>query len=140
MVEQAKMIWQEINVRCQGLVEQLQESQHDAKQILESLNPEASESEWAEEAGRMERRIARLGPINLAAIDEYKSSAERKEYLDKQDADLTEALETLESAMHKIDRETRTRFKDTFDQVNVGMKKMFPRLFGGWPRLSGTDR
>ena len=142
LVEQAKMAWQEIKVRCQGLVEQLQESEHDAKAILNELNPEATESEWAEELGRIERRIARLGPINLAAIDEYKTSSERKEYLDKQDADLVEALETLESAMRKIDRETRTKFKDTFDQVNAGMKKMFPRLFGGghgYLELTGED-
>jgi chromosome segregation protein len=142
LVEQAKMSWQEINVRCQGLVEQLQESQHDATEILKELNPEASESEWTEELGRIERRIARLGPINLAAIDEYKTASERKEYLDRQDADLNEALETLESAMRKIDRETRTRFKDTFDQVNAGMKRMFPRLFGGghgYLELTGED-
>jgi len=142
LVEKAKMAWQEINVRCQGLVEQLQESEHDAKEILKDMNPEATESEWAEELGRIERRIARLGPINLAAIDEYKTSSERKEYLDKQDEDLNEALETLESAMRKIDRETRTKFKDTFDQVNSGMKKMFPRLFGGghgYLELTGED-
>ena len=142
MVEKAKMAWQEINVRCQGLVEQLQENEHDAREILKQMNPEATEAEWAEELGRIERRIARLGPINLAAIDEYKTSLERKEYLDKQDADLREALETLESAMRKIDRETRTRFKDTFDEVNSGMKKMFPRLFGGghgYLELTGED-
>jgi chromosome segregation protein len=142
LVEQARMAWQEINVRCQGLVEQLQESDHDAKTLLEQLPIEASEAEWNEELGRIERRIARLGPINLAAIDEYKSSSERKEYLDRQDKDLTEALQTLENAMHKIDRETRTRFKDTFDQVNAGMKKMFPRLFGGghgYLELTGED-
>ena len=141
-VEQARMAWQEINVRCQGVVEQLQETGQEASTLLQQLPLEANESEWADELGRIERRIARLGPINLAAIDEYKTSLERKEYLDKQDRDLTEALQTLENAMHKIDRETRTRFKDTFDQVNSGMKKMFPRLFGGghgYLELTGDD-
>ncbi len=130
-VEQARMMWQEIKVRCQGLTEQLVESNHVVKVILQELDPEASESAWAQELGSIEKQIAQLGPINLAAIDEYKAASERKEYLDKQNDDLTEALETLESAMRKIDRETRTRFKDTFDQVNSSMKKMFPRLFGG---------
>ncbi|MEO0974663.1 MAG: chromosome segregation protein SMC, partial [Pseudomonadota bacterium] len=64
-------------------------------------------------------------------IDEYQTQQERKEYLDSQHSDLTQALETLESAMRKIDRETRTRFKETFDQVDAGLKRIFPRLFGG---------
>ena len=62
---------------------------------------------------------------------EFKEQSERKEYLDRQCKDLTDALETLESAMRKIDRETRTRFQDTFDKVNAGLKEKFPRLFGG---------
>ena len=69
--------------------------------------------------------------MNLAAIGEFKEQSERKEYLDRQCKDLTDALETLESAMRKIDRETRTRFQDTFDRVNAGLKEKFPRLFGG---------
>lgn len=141
-VEQARMAWQEIRVRCQGVEEQLEESGQTVRAILAEIAPEAAEEAWMEELGRIERRISRLGPINLAAIDEYKIQSERKEYLDRQNDDLTEALETLETAMHKIDRETRTRFKDTFDQVNSGMKKMFPRLFGGghgYLELTGED-
>ena len=64
----------------------------------------------------MEPRIQRLGPINLAAIEEYEEQTERKIYLDAQYADLTEALQTLEDAIAKIDRETRTRFKETYDR------------------------
>jgi len=141
-VEQARMAWQEIRVRCQGIEEQLGEKDLKAEAVLAEINPEATEDAWAEELGRIERRISRLGPINLAAIDEFKIQSERKEYLDMQNADLTEALDTLESAIRKIDRETRTRFKDTFDQVNDGMKKMFPRLFGGghgYLELTGED-
>lgn len=141
-VEQARMAWQEIKVRCQGIEEQLAEVEQKIESILASIKPEATEEAWSEELGKIERRISRLGPINLAAIDEYRSQAERKEYLDKQNDDLTEALEILESAIRKIDRETRTRFKDTFDQVNAGMKEMFPRLFGGghgYLELIGED-
>ena len=80
--------------------------------------------------------------MNLAAIDEFKEQSDRKDYLDRQFKDLTDALETLESAMRKIDRETRTRFQDTFDRVNAGLKEKFPRLFGGghaYLELEGED-
>jgi chromosome segregation protein len=75
--------------------------------------------------------VSRLGAINLAAIEEYEQQAERKAYLDAQHQDLSSALETLETAIRKIDRETRQRFKDTFDQVNDGLKQLFPKVFGG---------
>ena len=80
---------------------------------------------------RPRARSSASGQVNLAAIGEFKEQSERKEYLDRQCKDLTDALETLESAMRKIDRETRTRFQDTFDRVNAGLKEKFPRLFGG---------
>lgn len=76
-------------------------------------------------------KIQRLGAINLAAIEEYKAAEERKTYLDAQHEDLIEALETLESAIRKIDHETRTRFKETFDKVNKGVQELFPKVFGG---------
>ena len=79
----------------------------------------------------MANRIQRLGPINLAAIDEYKLESERKEYLDQQNAELEEALTTLQNAIQKIDRETRTKFKDTFEFVNSHIQELFPKLFGG---------
>ena len=90
----------------------------------------------------VEGKIERLGQVNLAAIDEFKEQSERKEYLDKQFADLTEALNALESAIRKIDRETRERFQDTFDKVNAGLGAKFPRLFGGgnaYLELTGED-
>ena len=79
---------------------------------------------------------------SIAAIDEFKEQSERKEYLDSQFEDLTEALTTLENAIRRIDRETRTRFRETFDRVNSGMKEIFPRLFGGghaYLELTGDD-
>ena len=78
----------------------------------------------------------------LAAIDELKENTERKEYLDRQFADLSDALNTLEQAIRKIDRETRSRFQDTFDRINSGLKDKFPRLFGGgaaYLELVGDD-
>jgi chromosome segregation protein len=78
-----------------------------------------------------ERRISRLGSINLAAIEEFDQQFERKTYLDAQHADLDEALATLKDAIQKIDRETRSRFKETYEKVNSGLQKLFPQLFGG---------
>ena len=87
-------------------------------------------------------RIQRLGPINLAAIDEFEEQSERMAYLDSQHEDISKSLETLEEAIRKIDRETRTRFKETFDRVDSGFKDLFPKLFGGghaYLELTGED-
>ena len=99
--------------------------------VEESLPEEADETEWQVRVERIGARIHRLGPINLAAIDETSRAEERKEYLDAQDDDLRTALETLQNAIKKIDKETRSRFKDTFDTVNTGFAELFPKLFGG---------
>ncbi|HAF74688.1 MAG TPA: chromosome segregation protein SMC, partial [Gammaproteobacteria bacterium] len=77
------------------------------------------------------QKIANIGPVNLVAIEEFEEQAERKEYLDSQHADLIEALETLSGVIRKIDRETRERFKSTFDSLNQGFSDFFPQLFGG---------
>jgi chromosome segregation protein len=141
-IEQQRMAWQEIKVRSDTLLEQINESGFEHQPLLEQLAEDASVDVWAERADKLERRIQRLGPINLAAIEEYEEESKRKEYLDAQHIDLTEALATLENAMGKIDRETRTRFKETFDQVNEGLQENFPALFGGgqaYLELTGDD-
>jgi chromosome segregation protein len=141
-LEQIRMAWQELKVRRQTLEEQLSETGHTLESLFESMPEEANEEAWAEQVEKIGLRIQRLGPINLAAIEEYETESERKDYLDAQDADLMEALETLENAIRKIDRETRTRFKETFDRVNSGFKELFPRLFGGghaYLELTGDD-
>ena len=76
-------------------------------------------------------RIARLGAVNLAALEEYEEARQRKAHLDAQQADLTEALATLEAAIAKMDRETRGRFRATFEAVNAKLGEIFQRLFGG---------
>jgi chromosome segregation protein len=141
-LEQARIAMQELTVRRQTLMEQIGETGYTIEALFETLPPEANDAEWAAKVDDVGQRIQRLGPINLAAIEEFKTESERKDYLDAQHADLTEALETLENAIHKIDRETRTRFKETFEQVNTGFKTMFPRLFGGghaYLELTGED-
>ena len=110
--------------------------------LLVRVGADADTGAWAGKLEAMERRIARLGPINLAAIEEHEQHAERKRYLDAQHADLEEALATLDTAIQKIDRETRTRFRETFERVNEGLGKMFPRLFAGGSaslQLTGED-
>jgi len=141
-LEQERLGAQTLEVQRNGLVEQLRESDHDVALLLEELPGDLTISQVQQELELVAARISRLGPINLAAIDEYKQEAERKHYLDRQYSDLTDALETLENAIRKIDRETRTRFKETFDQVNAGLQELFPKVFGGghaYLELTGED-
>ena len=83
------------------------------------------------EIERLAKAIAELGAVNLAALEELSASQERKAYLDRQAADLTEAMSTLESAIRQIDRESRELLQQTFDVVNANFGKLFPALFGG---------
>ncbi|WP_075187363.1 chromosome segregation protein SMC [Teredinibacter haidensis] len=141
-LETARLDAQTLDVQAEGLKQQLVEHEFDLETVLTLLDEDDSESELEEALTKMGNRIARLGPINLAAIDEYKIESERKNYLDAQNEDLNEALETLENAIKKIDRETRTRFKETFDQINTGLQELFPKVFGGghaYLELTGED-
>lgn len=110
--------------------------------VLNALPENADAAAWERVVGELDAKLRRLEPVNLAAIAEHAEAAQRKEYLDAQDADLNSALETLEEAIRKIDRETRGRFKDTFDRVNAGVQELYPRLFGGghaYLELTGED-
>ena len=83
------------------------------------------------EIDRIQREILALGPVNLAALDELGTARERKSFLDAQSTDLTDAMNTLEDAIRKIDGETRALLGSTFEQVNHHFGRMFPELFGG---------
>ena len=122
---------QENKVRCDTIREQLDETGFDGHALLEAMDDDDRIEDWEERVSKMAQTISRLGPINLAAIDEYNGTVERKEYLDTQHTDLTQALSTLENAIAKIDKETRSRFKETFDRVNMSISEIFPKLFGG---------
>jgi chromosome segregation protein len=141
-MDEARLAAQQVRVRRESLAEQLATTSFELAALLEQLAPEATAEVWETQLEETKGKIDRLGQVNLAAIGEFKEQSERKEYLDRQCKDLTDALETLESAMRKIDRETRTRFQDTFDRVNAGLKEKFPRLFGGghaYLELTGED-
>jgi len=142
LLEKARLATQESRIRLQTVEEQLASSGHEVVSILEQLVEDADIDIWNERLQSLARKIQRLGPINLAAIDEFSQLSERKTYLDSQDEDLTNALRTLENAIRKLDKETRTRFKETFDKLNTNLKERFPQLFGGghaYLELTGED-
>jgi len=118
-------------VKRAAIEQQLEETDYKRDEVLASIPDEVTEHSCEEELERLGNRINRLGPINLAAIDEYDSQSERKVYLDEQNEDLERALKTLQNAIRKIDKETRTRFKETFDKINNGLQELFPKVFGG---------
>ena len=137
-----KLAWQEIKVRGETLLEQIGQSGFELATLVEELADDASVEAWTQQAEDLSARIQRLGPINLAAIEEFDEQSERKKYLDAQYEDVNSALDTLQEAIRRIDRETRTRFKETFDKVNGGLQAMFPRLFGGghaYLEMTGED-
>ena len=141
-LEERRIAAQEISTLSRTIEEQIAEKEADLPTLLESLAVDADLVDWEEQLQLIGNRISRLGPINLAAIDEYKIESERKDYLDQQNAELEEALNTLQNAIQKIDRETRTRFKETFDLVNGHLQALFPKLFGGghaYLEMTGDD-
>lgn len=141
-LEKQRIAAQEISTLSRTIEEQIAEKQGDLETLLANLAEDAEMVDWEEQLQLIANRIQRLGPINLAAIDEYKIESERKDYLDAQNAELEEALNTLKTAIQKIDRETRTRFKETFELVNKHIQELFPKLFGGghaYLEMTGDD-
>jgi chromosome segregation protein len=141
-LEQARLQQQEIELNARSIQRQVEELGGDVTELAGSLPEEAETGGWEEQLERLQTQIVRLEPVNLAAIQEFEEESKRKEYLDSQNDDLCEALSTLENAIAKIDRKTRTRFKETFEKVNKGVQELFPRLFGGghgYLELTGED-
>jgi chromosome segregation protein len=118
-------------VRRQTLEEQLAETEFSPIALLGDLPEYADEESWQTQIDAVERKVERIGSVNLAALEDFEKESERKKYLDDQANDLNEALSSLDEAIKKIDRETRVRFKETIDKVNGFLQTMFPRLFGG---------
>ncbi len=142
LLETSKMEWQQVSVQAKALEQSLVETEFSPQQLLETLDKNAQPKTHQQQLSDIDTKIARLGAINLAAIDEYTEERERKQYLDEQNNDLEQALELLESAIQKIDKNTRIRFKDTFEQINSRVQDMFPRLFGGGQaklKMTGDD-
>ena len=141
-LERARLGQQEIELHARNLERQVEALELELSDVVASLPDDADPEAWASELEKLGERITRMEPVNLAAIQEYEEEQKRKEYLDSQNEDLCEALSTLESAIARIDRQTRTRFKDTFERVNKGVQELFPRLFGGghaYLEMTGDD-
>ena len=130
-LEQRRMAFQESRVRRDTVAEQVIAAGNDLTTMIAELPKDATEEVWSATRDALVRRIERLGSINLAAIDELQQLAERGRYLDAQHTDLVQALTTLKDAIQKIDRETRSRFQNTFERVNSHFSDLFGRLFGG---------
>ena len=141
-LENAKLDWQSKQLKAGGFKEQLEDKGFVAEELVEQLDHAVDIESRELGLEKLQRSIVRLEPVNLAAIDEFEEESKRKEYLDAQNDDLEQALEKLESAIQKIDRDTRTLFKETFEEVNSNIKQIFPRLFGGghaYLELTGND-
>jgi len=130
-LEEQRLLGQELNVRAETLVEQITADDFVLDELLTDLPTGADEETLVQKSQQLGEKISRIGAVNLVAIEEFEEQSERKAYLDEQHADLAESLETLQSAIRKIDRETRERFRNTFNQLNEGFTEFFPKLFGG---------
>jgi chromosome segregation protein len=122
---------QEYRLNQEQFDTQLAEKSADLAALQAKLADAGKPSALQAEVNRLQREIAALGPVNLAALQELDQSRERKGFLDAQHKDLTEAITTLEDAIRKIDMETRDLLKKTFDDVNHHFGRLFPTLFGG---------
>ena len=130
-LEAARLERERLTTKREGEQSQFAETGISEQDVRANLADDATEEQCQEQLASLARRIQRLGPINLAAIDEYESQSARKQYLDRQNEDLETALATLKEAIQRIDRDTRTRFKATFEQLNENLKALFPKVFGG---------
>jgi chromosome segregation protein len=111
--------------------QQLTDAQADEVALSAKLHDDLRPSYLQGEVTRLGNAIIALGAVNLAALDELAIASERKNFLDAQNADLTEAIDTLQDAIHRIDKETRELLQVTFDKVNQHFGELFPILFGG---------
>jgi chromosome segregation protein len=130
-LEKLRIEAQELKTKKESYGEQIRELEHVAEELLKALTEEMNIVAWEEKLAGTISRIERLGAINLAAIDEFAKQSERKDYLDKQNQDLLDALTTLEGAINKIDQETKEQFNAVFNEVNQRFQELFPRIFNG---------
>ncbi|BCX81215.1 chromosome segregation protein [Methylomarinovum caldicuralii] len=141
-VEQARLAAEAARVRFDAARAQVTDADVELAPLLETLPPEADPAVWQQRLKQLERDQDRLGDVNLAAIEEHKTHRERLDFIDSQYQDLEAALALLEKAIRTIDRETRTRFGETFTAVDGHFRQRFPALFGGGEarlELTGDD-
>ena len=131
LLENLRLERQASKIEQSNIEKQVEDLGGELSKIKVNLEDSKTVEDYSNELESIEVKISRLGAINLAAMEEYDQESKRKELLDDQHNELMEALETLEKAISKIDKETRTTFKDTFDKLNISLSQSFPKLFGG---------
>jgi len=121
----------ELEVMLNNYLQDLGEFGLKIESVRTNISSEANIKDWEDNLQMLSRKISNLGAINLAAIDEKNQEEDRKNYLDQQLEDLNNAIQVLETAIAKIDNDTKERFRETFDGANKALKEFFPLLFGG---------
>jgi chromosome segregation protein len=122
---------QEAATHTEQFAQQLADAGVTREEMAEQIERRVGSKGMQAEINRLTEEITALGPVNLAALSELGTAQERKNFLDAQATDLTQAVETLEAAIKRIDRETRELLQQTFDIVAKNFSEMFPALFGG---------
>ncbi len=130
-VSELRLALQASELAVTQFAERLLEVEADEVALQPLLTPELKEATLQREVSRLAREIVELGAVNLAALDELRTAAQRKGYLDAQTEDLLQAINTLEDAIRRIDRDTRAQLQETYNTVNRQFGTLFPQLFGG---------
>ena len=141
-ITELRMKEQEARINEENYLQQLAESGANLEELAETVEKKSRSTAYQAEINRLNAAISDLGAVNLAALAELEQASERKAFLDAQSLDLNEAIATLESAIKRIDRETRDLLQNTFDIVNKNFTELFPMLFGGgnaYLRLTGDE-
>jgi chromosome segregation protein len=141
-ITELRMKEQEARINEEQFTQQLTEANANLEELADMVEKKARSTAYQAEINRLNQAITELGAVNLAALQELEQSKVRKEFLDAQSADLNEAIATLESAIKRIDRETRDLLQTTFDVVNKNFQELFPALFGGgnaFLKLTGDE-
>ncbi|MDR1057219.1 MAG: chromosome segregation protein SMC [Coxiellaceae bacterium] len=131
LLEKARTEREGLQVRRTTYQEQIIELELKLEEVNAALPENAGISEWEEKLATLSSRIERLGLVNLTAIDEFEKLKERKNYLDAQNQDLVSALNTLEEVIRKIDHDTKERFKEAYNNINLKFQDLFPKIFNG---------
>ncbi|HIJ52973.1 MAG TPA: chromosome segregation protein SMC [Planctomycetes bacterium] len=123
----------QLEVKGQGLVERVQEElQIDLAAAYEDYRQ--GEVDWEavrEEIAGLRGKIARLGNVNLDAIDEQESLEERYNFLSKQVEDLNTSKTQLQQLISRLNKKSREKFRTTFEEIRIHFQDVFRRLFGG---------
>lgn len=130
-VQENKISLNTIEVKKNSLLEEFNQVLDKIKEADHKLSADSNITDFENELNKVVNKIKRLGAVNLAAIEEFKEESERKKYLQDQVDDLEKSLALLDSAIKKIDKETKSRFQETFDEVNKNFKTLFPQVFEG---------